>query len=460
MEIGFILSPFVGVEYDLLQRRENGDLDLIGDANKTGNVTIDDNSLVWKNGMQPVSMIVPQSITFSDPLGWATLIFIVIALLLVILCSMYFFINRKEKVIKKTSPIFSQLILLGILLCITSQIFWDVTQSEFTCFTKVWLLALGFGLIMGNLLAKTYRIFKIFNNAQVTSLVIRDIDLLKFTVAVLLMEILLLCVYCFPVGLPRPEVIQSQSDPLLKVYQCRVPSVALQYVGVISLFTINFILVLCAIVVAFLTRNVDSAFNESLYIAYVVYIYFVVAAVLLPLYYTAGDSPSSQSRQFVIRNLGILIPMFFTLFALFGPKIYLVHKSKKAEKRMQAETRRPEPRRRVVDFGTSETPTQFVGREGYTSGGATGAYATVLRGNSTTTTSLTEDDAALMPGGPRVSLGGATSSSDRTSGLYNRHSTGTGTIEPTPRSDRDDANNSMQQSEYNGLLKSAGKRNE
>lgn len=405
-------------------------------------------------------MIVPQDITFSDPLGWSMLIFIVLGLILVILCSIYFFANRREKVIKKTSPIFSQLILLGILLCITSQIFWDVHQTEFTCFTKVWLLALGFGLIMGNLLAKTYRIFKIFNNARVTSLVIRDIDLLKFTLVVLLVEVLFLCIYCFPAGLPRPDIIQSQSDTLLKVYQCRVPSVAMQYFGTISLFAVNFILVICAVVVAFLTRNVDSAFNESLYIAYVVYIYLVVAAVLLPLYYTAGDSPSSQSRQFVIRNIGILIPMLFTLFALFGPKIYLVHKAKKAERRMQDERQQPEPRRRVVDFGTSGATARLMGREGYTSGGTTGAYATVLRGINTTNTSLTEDEDILMPGGPRISPGGTASPADWASGLHNRHSTGTSTVDPASKGSHDSNTSTVHDSEYSGLFKSMGKRSE
>lgn len=444
-----------------MQRRENGDLDLIGGANKTGNVTIDPTALIWKGGVQPVSMIVPQDITFADPLGWTALIFIIIAIILVLLCSLYFFVNRREKAIKKTSPIFSQLILLGILLCISSQIFWDTHQTEFTCFTKVWLLAIGFGLIMGNLLAKTYRIFKIFNNARVTSLVIRDIDLLKFTLAVLLMEILLLSIYCFPVGLPRPEIIQSQSDSLLKVFQCRVPSTFMQFFGTISLFTANFILVICAVFVAFLTRNVDSAFNESLYIAYIVYSYFVVAVVLMPLYYTAGDSPSSQSRQFVIRNIGILIPMFFTLFALFGPKIYFVHKAKKAERRMQEENRQLEPRRRVVDFGASGTPATPMGREGYASGGATGAYATVLRGDGTTaTTSLTEDEAVLMPGGPRASLGGTTLSGDRASGIHNRHSMGTSTIESTSRSNRASDTDTVQDSKYSELFKSVSKRNE
>lgn len=358
--------------------------------------------LEWKDGKLPVSAIVPEEITFSDPLGWSALIIIVIALLLVTGISAYFYLNRREKVIKKTSPFFSQLILLGVFLCVTSQILWDVTQSTATCVIKVWLLAIGFGLIMGNLLAKTYRIFKIFNNARVTSLVIRDIDLLKFTVGVLLLEILMLSIYCFPSGLPRPKVYQSTSETLLKYIQCAVPSNALQLTGTILLFCVNFILVLGAVIIAFLTRNVDSAFNESLYIAYVVYIYLVVSIVLLPLYYTAGDSHSSQSRKFVLRTVGVLIPMFFTLGALFMPKIHLVLKHKKASRELDEEgrVRAPQPRVVAIDGTTfAETQTQT---DPY--GGRERAFTATSKSKTTISTIVDDERTVSRSGGPRTSL--------------------------------------------------------
>lgn len=365
-------------------------------------------------------MIIPSEITFSDPLGIVALIFIIIGLLAVLATSIYFFVNRNEKVIKKTSPFFSQLMLLGIALCIISQIFWDVKQSTFTCLIKIWLLAIGFGLIMGNLLAKTYRIFKIFNNARVTSLVIRDTDLLKFTGAVILLEILLLSLYSFPSGLPRPVVIQSTSDSLLKIVKCEVPSSWLQTAGIIVLLGVNFLLVLAAVIIAYLTRNVDSAFNESRYIGYTVYVFFLATIILLPLYYTAGDSSSSNSRQFIIRTLAILVPMYFCLGALFVPKIILVEKAKRAERKLAAAGADRDQRRRMVDIGTTTVgvtalPTAYT--EGSSYGGA-GAYSRVVRGTTgTTTSSGSGDEPVQMPGGPRASSTSTTgkgSTADRT----------------------------------------------
>lgn len=360
----------------------------------------------------------PTEITFSDPLGIVALIFIIIGLAMAISFSIYFFVNRNEKVIKKTSPFFSQLMLLGILLCITSQIFWDVSQSKFTCLVKIWLLAIGFGLIMGNLLAKTYRIFKIFSNAKVTSLVIRDTDLLIFTGSIIVLEIILLSCYSFPSGLPRPVVIQSTSDSLLKIIKCQVPSSFLQTGGTIWLLGVNFLLVLAAVIIAYLTRNVDSAFNESRYIAYTVYVFLLVTIILLPLYYTAGDSSSSNSRQFIIRTLAILVSMFFCLGALFLPKIYLVHKAKKAERKAAEAGAEREQERRLVDVGTTTVGVTGLPTSGYTEGsmGGGGAYSRVLRGSSTTggtgtTSSGSGEETVIMPGGPRVSSSTADQSS-------------------------------------------------
>lgn len=311
---------------------------------ENSNLKLNTSNLVFKDGSTiPTSQIVPQYITITDPLGAVCLGFIVLGLIISISFSIYFFVYRKEKVIKKTSPFFSQLILFGVDLCFASLIVWEIPQSTLTCIFKLWLLCIGFGLIMGNLLAKTWRIYKIFSNLSVTSLVIKDSDLLKFSGIVVLGEIILLSVYSFASGLPKVVHTQSLSDNLLLITQCKAPSGFVQLALTITLFVYNGLLILAAVYLAYKTRNVDSAFNESKYIALTVYIYLLVGIILLPLYYTAGDSPSSFRRQFVIRNLAIIVAMYFTLIALFIPKIILVQKLKKEEKKRLARTSATEP---------------------------------------------------------------------------------------------------------------------
>ncbi|PJF18437.1 GPCR, family 3 domain-containing protein [Paramicrosporidium saccamoebae] len=426
----------------------------IDDAFEALNATIDSSNFYFKNGEIPISAIIPSEITFSETLGIVALVFIVIGLLISFSLSIYFYVNRNEKVIKKTSPFFSQLMLFGIILCICSQIFWDVSQSTWTCIVKIWLLAIGFGLIMGNLLAKTYRIFKIFNNARVTSLVIRDVDLLKFTAAIILLEIILLCLYTFTTGLPTPVVIQSTSDSLLKIVKCQVPSSFVQTGGTIWLLGVNFLLVLAAVIIAYLTRNVDSAFNESRYIAYTVYIYLLVTIILLPLYYTAGDSSSSNSRQFIIRTIAILVSMFFTLGALFAPKLYLVYKTKKGERKLAQASADKDQGRRIVDFGSTTAqggPTTAYA-EGSTVGG--GAFSRAIRGMggmTTTTSSGSENEpTTVMPGGPRMARSGSGGVSGTGSGSGTGTGTGTGTTSSRPTG--------VDSNEYSNLISSLAKR--
>ena len=100
------------------------------------------------------------------------------------------------------------------------------------------------------------------------------------------------------------------------------------------------LLILCGVVIAYVSRHVESSFNESQYIAITVYIYLLVIIILLSLCYTAGDSSSSVTRQYILRNLSVLAAMYFTLAALFVPKIYNIYKTKKEEarKRRGAET--------------------------------------------------------------------------------------------------------------------------
>lgn len=230
------------------------------------------------------------------------------------------------------------------------------------------------------MLAKTWRIYKIFRNVSVTSLVIRDTDLLIFSGVVVLGEVILLCIYCFVSGLVRPVVLQSKSDSLLQYVQCRAPSSSIQLGLLIALFAYNVILVVAGVIIAYLTRNVDSAFNESKYIGFTMYVYLLSAIILTPLYYTAGDSQSSISRQFILRIIGVVLSMYFSLFALFVPKIIAVEKEKRARKQATHRDQESTATHRVTEISSTNRPDDsatggpaFVGRtSGRTSGQSSG----------------------------------------------------------------------------------------
>ena len=270
--------------------------------------------------------IVPENLTFSSTLG---LIVSILALLLIVICissMIYFYVNRNEKIIKKSSPVFCQLILFGIIMVNSSLIIWTLTQTQVTCIVKLWVLCLGFALIMGNLLAKTYRIFKIFTNIKVSTAAITDIDLLKFSGVVIFFEAALLAIYTFGSGtLPEAIVINSSTNSLYAFVSCQVPNnETFQTTMTIVIIAFNIILVLLGAVIAYLTRNVDSAFNESTWIGATMYAYIFLSVIFLSLYYTNGDGSGSAGAQYAERSFAILLGMLLTLGFLFGPKFMTI----------------------------------------------------------------------------------------------------------------------------------------
>jgi hypothetical protein len=57
----------------------------------------------------------------------------------------------------------------------------------------------------------------------------------------------------------------------------------------------------------------------------------ILNAVLIPIYYTTGTRRGSVQQQYLIRSLACLFGLFFTVIALFAPKIVAVSRVLKGE---------------------------------------------------------------------------------------------------------------------------------
>ena len=67
----------------------------------------------------------------------------------------FVFTNQNNPVIKRSSPLFCGIMLLGISIIYMDLFMWAGPQNQALCITKVWLPILGFGILMGPMLAKT-----------------------------------------------------------------------------------------------------------------------------------------------------------------------------------------------------------------------------------------------------------------------------------------------------------------
>lgn len=293
---------------------------------KDGIATINYSALNFRGGKAiPVSAIIPEVITLDYVGGIVitsiSIFFIIISLIFIGLICYY----REKPPIKKSSPLFCILILIGVILCLGGNIFRSIQSTRFTCIMMLWFFLLGFGLILGNILAKTYRIFKIFSNARLSTPVIQDRDLLVFSgTLILVLSIFLLIIAFSSENISR--IITSKTDSLISFRVCSAKDNTLVTVCLALSFVCMGILLISLGVIAYLTRNVDSAFNESIYIAITIYTYMALLIISLPLYAVSGDYKYSERARYFELTISNLVAMLVTLCALFLPKFYIIYK--------------------------------------------------------------------------------------------------------------------------------------
>lgn len=252
---------------------------------------------------------------------------IVLALGIVVLILLIW--RRKKKPIHNASPSMCYVIVVGVILSAISVAMWT-TVEDATCALRGWLLALGLTMTFGSIFVRAYRLLWIFR-MSVSDLslnstrrrVITNTDLL-IGVGVLLVLVIIVLAVWMGVGFPsKTEVIDldrshKKGAEHTITYECdhSFPS----SLFIIVLIVIEALLLGFNVVVAILTRNIPSNFNESKHIAFTVYnaaIMMVVAVVLVIVF---NDSPTAL---LIIVAMTVLFQCLVTLFMMFAPKLYL-----------------------------------------------------------------------------------------------------------------------------------------
>lgn len=235
---------------------------------------------------------------------------------------------REEPPIKKSSPLFCILILTGVFLCLGSIITLSVYLTTFICNLSIWLIVIGLGLILGSILAKTYRIFRIFSNIRVNASVIRDRDLLVFSFVIILILSIFLAIITIS-NSDVPKFVYSTNDNLVSYYVCLIFDNLLAQIALYAIIVFFALLFLLLAIVAYLTRNVDSAFNESTYIATTIYAYLAILFIEVPLIIVTDNRKHTATLRYYEITIGILLAMIITIAILFLPKFYFIYKNRR-----------------------------------------------------------------------------------------------------------------------------------
>ncbi|KAJ3091755.1 hypothetical protein HK102_013522 [Quaeritorhiza haematococci] len=296
-------------------------------ASSLGDAQFVSTGMKWRMGSSnvPVSDIRPEVVHYGDAVAIGVMAAAAIGMACTISLILFFSVHWEHPVVKRSSPLFCNLMLVGILMIYADLFLWAGEQSQPLCIIKIWIPLIGFALTMGPMLAKTFRIWKIFENAAIRSRHLLNKHLLVMSGVVIGIEVLLLAIWT-GVDPVRPVVSESGVDAsiLYSYEKCYGNSGPFQNAMLAVIAVYNMLLLLFGSFLSYKTRNVHSTFNESRYIGYSMYNLTLCGGVLLPIYLYIGEGPGWVVRTYIIRSLATLFAITACMIILFGPKVYLV----------------------------------------------------------------------------------------------------------------------------------------
>ncbi|KAJ3106728.1 hypothetical protein HDU97_005654 [Phlyctochytrium planicorne] len=230
----------------------------------------------------------------------------------------------KQRIFKASSPIFLGLIILGANVSFISiWLYSEYPLSNSSCITYGWLKYLGFAVVFGSLIVKTYRIFVIFTTKNKNKQNLNDGVLVGYFLVLIAIWVVILLVWTI-VPAQRPFL-----DSEIRYRLADDGSVSMIDVTPFCNFTsYNYVclaaMVLTLVYGVFLTysvRNTPGAFNESKWMAYGIYNWVVIGIVLNAI---ANFAVSNPDTIFVMEALTVIITQTGVCALMIVPKLIVI----------------------------------------------------------------------------------------------------------------------------------------
>ena len=273
----------------------------------------------------------------------------VITSIILLLCfalttvSMFLYIYyRKQPSIKATSTTLSISLFVGCYFMLLSSLVHTIntltsssemarkaslTFRAFVCTCDLFLLNLSLDCIFATIIAKTLRVYHIFNTFGKVNRICSDRFLFVLILIIISIKVVLLVLWtCLDVNhLVFTEQYISQSVPpyILVTSKCRSNYLEL-WTGI--LFGYSSLLLLIMVILAAMTRKIDRKhFNDSKTICKLVFLLVInmciVGSVWFIFYYT-----DATNARILVFNLGSMVPVILCQALLILPRIYLLIK--------------------------------------------------------------------------------------------------------------------------------------
>ncbi|KAL7751191.1 hypothetical protein RI367_003397 [Sorochytrium milnesiophthora] len=300
-------------------------------------------------------------------------------------------VYRKTPTIKRASPVFSELICFGGLMGCAS-VFFMFGATAAGCMAFITLLSISYGLTLGSLLMKNYRLYKLFNTFR-KNYKFSDRLLAIYVGSVVAVEVLLLIVWG-SIDTPSHRTFQNA----IQTYGvCSSANPVVQNIFQSLLIAYNGLLLVAGLVLAVKSRSLSGEYAESKYIAMSSYQVTLCAVLGLG---AANATTMDISFRNAIVGMTILVGFASTVFVMFGPRLYTLV--------LQSQDNKGELKLAATTQSQAGQGTKSVQRTATISPGATGAQgrgitATVsfkgsgfLQGFERRTARLLHDDAGIV----------------------------------------------------------------
>ncbi len=249
-------------------------------------------------------------------------IFIFFAFAFTVILFVYIYL-RKEPRIRKNSPLLSYILLLGCILVTAGLIIASINTNDGICIVSRYFSYNGQALLFGSLVAKNYRIYRIFHNANAAPVLVPEWKLilgigLYWLYFMFLVSMLLVAGFGSYLGV-------SRTNPFYTYLSCRCSS-SFWNTFFLIVFTLSKITaIVAAAILAFVNRKIPAAYSESRQISIIVYTLLSFGIVLTPIYFVMGDNTNSQIFKFLIQAVFVTITVVTISCVLFLPNLYQVY---------------------------------------------------------------------------------------------------------------------------------------
>ncbi|KAJ3151930.1 hypothetical protein HDU89_001571 [Geranomyces variabilis] len=258
--------------------------------------------------------------------GSGTGIFIIVLSLLSFLATSiigaFVFKERNNSIFKPLSPLFLLTTLLGTALVSFYPLTLLGTPSKTSCAAPVFIIPLALSLVLGSLLVKTYRLFRIFRSQgfSTTSLKNSRMFMMLMSCSVLYM---MLSIVWTGVDAPKPQWhMQQKVSRTYEIfdYDCRADSESVQWIFLGLNYAYTIALLCYGAFLCWVNRNLPKKFGESKAIGTLFYIYIAFFVVILVVIFVLGlDTPALA----VVKTIATGGVIAATLGVLFVKNCYL-----------------------------------------------------------------------------------------------------------------------------------------